>query len=72
MGITCSCGHKEIAVLRPCGHTMCANPCFEKYILHNKIMLEDDFKVKDGFLCYFENQKKIDMDVVSLLKCPKC
>ena len=31
-GTTCGCGHTEIAVFRPCGHTICANPCFEEFM----------------------------------------
>ena len=29
MGTTCSCGHTEICVFRPCGHSACASPCFK-------------------------------------------
>lgn len=32
MGTTCSCGHTEIAVFRPCGHAMCASPCYYQFI----------------------------------------
>jgi hypothetical protein len=32
MGTTCGCGHTETAVLRPCGHAVCANPCFQKML----------------------------------------
>lgn len=32
MGTTCGCGHTEIAVFRPCGHSVCANPCFKQFI----------------------------------------
>lgn len=28
MGTTCGCGHREIAVFRPCGHSVCVSPCF--------------------------------------------
>lgn len=27
MGTTCSCGHTEITIFRPCGHSVCSNPC---------------------------------------------
>jgi hypothetical protein len=30
MGTTCTCGHTEIVVFRPCGHTICAKPCYDK------------------------------------------
>lgn len=33
MGTTCTCGHTEIAVFRPCGHSMCASPCFEEFMV---------------------------------------
>lgn len=32
MGTTCGCGHTEIAVLRPCGHAICASPCFQQWM----------------------------------------
>ncbi len=28
VGTTCGCGHTEIVVMRPCGHSLCANPCY--------------------------------------------
>lgn len=37
MGTTCSCGHTEIAVFRPCGHAMCVHPCFEQWMKSNHI-----------------------------------
>ena len=32
MGTTCSCGHTEIGIFRPCGHSICIDPCFSKFI----------------------------------------
>jgi hypothetical protein len=32
MGTTCGCGHTEITVFRPCGHSLCAQPCFRSWI----------------------------------------
>jgi hypothetical protein len=29
-GKTCNCGHSEITMFRPCGHTVCSNPCFRE------------------------------------------
>lgn len=37
MGTTCGCGHIEIVVFRPCGHSVCARPCFEDFTKHNNI-----------------------------------
>ena len=30
MGTTCGCGHTEIVMFRPCGHSICIEPCFKK------------------------------------------
>jgi len=32
MGTTCSCGHTEIMILRPCGHSFCAQPCWKDFM----------------------------------------
>jgi hypothetical protein len=40
IGTTCACGCSEIAVFRPCGHCMCANPCFYQYVESNGINLK--------------------------------
>jgi hypothetical protein len=31
IGTTCTCGHTEIVMLRPCGHILCARPCFAEW-----------------------------------------
>ena len=31
MGTTCGCGHTEIIVFRPCGHSCCKEPCFFEF-----------------------------------------
>lgn len=31
MGQTCDCGHQEIVIFKPCGHTMCIKPCFMEF-----------------------------------------
>lgn len=30
MGTACTCGHTEIVMFRPCGHAVCASPCFKE------------------------------------------
>lgn len=30
-GHVCNCGHSDIVIFRPCGHTMCKDPCYKKY-----------------------------------------
>lgn len=39
MGTTCGCGHTEIVVFRPCGHSMCVEPCFLEFVAHHNITL---------------------------------
>lgn len=36
MGTICGRGHTEIVVFRPCGHSVCARPCFGQIMdMHN-------------------------------------
>jgi hypothetical protein len=37
MGTTCGCGHTEITVFRPCGHSVCTNPCAQEIMKSNNI-----------------------------------
>ena len=32
VGTACTCGYTEVAMFRPCGHTMCSQSCLEQYI----------------------------------------
>jgi hypothetical protein len=72
MGTTCDCGHTEIAVLRPCGHSFCANPCFEEFLTKmNDIHVEpEEFTAPDGQKFIIPSKKKVtgDFHVV----CPMC
>jgi len=31
-GTDCPCGHVEIVIFRPCGHSVCCKPCFKELI----------------------------------------
>ena len=42
MGTTCSCGHTEIVVFRPCGHSVCCSPCFYDVCSTKNIELKHD------------------------------
>lgn len=42
IGTTCGCGHTEIVVFRPCGHSLCCSPCFYDLCKANGIVLEHD------------------------------
>jgi hypothetical protein len=49
MGTTCTCGHTEIVVFRPCGHAICANPCFNDLIKTKNVNLKPEtFTMDDG------------------------
>lgn len=71
MGTTCECGHTEIAVLRPCGHALCARPCFEQFVgksLNCKLGAEtftDGEKV-------FTLDNSLNVDTKLALTCPLC
>jgi hypothetical protein len=70
MGTTCGCGHREIAVFRPCGHSVCVNPCFQEFVKHNDIKLQQQtFKVGNQTM-YVVGKKKIDG--VGGFDCPIC
>jgi hypothetical protein len=32
VGKTCSCGHQDFVMMRPCGHVLCAKPCFADWV----------------------------------------
>jgi hypothetical protein len=40
MGTTCGCGHTEIRVVRPCGHSFCNNPCYSKWVKFSSTELD--------------------------------
>jgi len=72
MGTTCSCGHTEIVVFRPCGHSICVNPCFQDFCQR---MLDSELKPKrvrtaDGKV--FIMPSTVDVTKVSGFDCPTC
>lgn len=62
MGTTCTCGHTEIAVFRPCGHSMCASPCFENFMA----------STGQRFRLYSMSGVKTDISQVEQFECPYC
>lgn len=71
MGTTCTCGHTEIVVFRPCGHSICMYPCFKQICDHFKVELGmKTFNVKGGETMYIPG--KYDISKVIGLECPKC
>lgn len=41
MGTTCACGHTDTAVFAPCGHALCADPCYELFAEAAGVHLKD-------------------------------
>ena len=48
MGTTCSCGHTEIVMFRPCGHSICISPCFQQWMATKDIGLEQETFKSEG------------------------
>ena len=74
MGTTCTCGHTEIAVFRPCGHSICANPCFYNFMESKNIKLETQKIISDNKEYYIPTQQNIDVHFGNdtNLECPLC
>ncbi len=70
MGTTCGCGHTEIIVFRPCGHSVCNSPCFKTFMTTQNIKLKPKlFKCGDQtFVCPGVHETKN----VSGFKCHYC
>jgi len=74
IGTTCSCGHTEVVVFRPCGHAMCGNPCFVEFITRKHINLDPrKYFTKDGVTFVAPTSIKYEMDLSGKdIKCPIC
>jgi hypothetical protein len=71
MGTTCTCGHTEIAVFRPCGHSICAKPCFYEFCESMGHELKPkEFVTEDGQR--FITPSTMDIRTVKDFKCPMC
>jgi hypothetical protein len=71
MGTTCGCGHTEIAIFRPCGHSICAQPCFEEFATGHGINLEPKTISTAGMTFTVGGQKNINIKPNNL-NCPIC
>ena len=73
MGTTCTCGHTEIAVFRPCGHSVCANPCFDLLMNSVGIELKPQIFSANGQTWTRGTGDKVQKDIrVSGFNCPIC
>jgi hypothetical protein len=71
MGTTCTCGHTEIVVFRPCGHAICVRPCFAQWVNHAGINLERQTAIIDGQTYYIGEQRNVNLSAPNL-QCPTC
>lgn len=71
MGTTCGCGHFEIAIFRPCGHSVCINPCFYQLIEREKVKLQDEILSGPNGMTFRVPGKK-DVTVARDFLCPMC
>lgn len=70
MGTTCGCGHTEIAIFKPCGHSMCVNPCFEKFMKSFNLELPTATFESGGKKFYIPSKK--DITKCNGFSCPLC
>lgn len=64
MGQVCKCGHSRIVIFRPCGHSMCIDPCFYSYLESLGYNLNN--KTEEGYTII------IDISIYNGFKCPLC
>lgn len=72
-GTPCGCGHTEIIVFKPCGHSICASPCFTKFIKSVK----PNFQSKPTILTTTDGLKftipdKPNFEGLKNFSCPMC
>lgn len=70
MGTTCTCGHTEIAIFRPCGHSVCTQPCFREMMQHSDNVIKPQYITLDGKK--FQIMGTIDVSDVSGMRCHAC
>ena len=71
MGTTCGCGHTEIAIFRPCGHSVCVEPCFRQLMDRNNIVMDQHQKIKVGGQT-MSIVGKLDVRQAKNFTCPIC
>lgn len=70
-GVTCGCGHTELAVFRPCGHCVCIKPCFIDLCAHAGITFDHKkIQTADGQVFYIMG--KPDISCATGFSCPLC
>lgn len=55
-GTICTCGHTEITIFRPCGHSICTRPCWVDFINHNGQYPGKQLVEINGIFYYEDNE----------------
>ena len=71
MGTTCTCGHREIVCFRPCGHSMCVNPCYISWMKNKKITLNPTIYNFDNIEYILNDEVDVNNNPDNLI-CPLC
>jgi len=72
MGTTCTCGHTEIAVFVPCGHAICARPCFLDWAEHEGKSFDDKTFLDASTGVTYSMRGVKDIQKWDGMKCPTC
>ena len=73
MGTTCTCGHTEITVFRPCEHSLCTNPCFYNFIKSKgKELKREKFTVKKQEKTLTVYSNRMNIKELGNFPCPLC
>lgn len=70
MGTTCGCGHTEIVIFRPCGHSVCASPCFKNFIKTKGTEVKPRSFMVDGVEMIAVGSHNVDLNIK--FDCPIC
>lgn len=72
-GTTCSCGHSEVVVFRPCGHAMCGRPCFIEFMRNHYIPMKTKTFNSGGTVFRVSNAVSYNADLSEMdIRCPLC
>ncbi len=72
IGTSCTCGHTEIVMIRPCGHTICARPCFADWMRQKQQPLDQkSMKTADGRELVLVGVQEVNLKNPQCL-CPVC
>lgn len=70
MGQTCDCGHKDIVIFRPCGHSMCLKTCFIEFMENKGHIFTGKQIASDGKVYTVVGKPECDLCVN--FDCPVC